>query len=100
MSRLVRENDELRNLDASVVFDDIYRMLKEQIKQNRDYYVKSFGSVLFLHKGEDRQAIILKDTYVQSSYCFDVRSSVKETDVDFMEVLRQFGEVFQCCRGN
>ena len=64
MSRLVRKNDELRNLDASVVFDDIYRMLKEQIKQNRDYYVKSFGSVLFLHKGEDRQAIILKDTYV------------------------------------
>lgn len=96
MSRLVRENDELRNLHASVVFDDIYRMLKEkeQTKQNRDYYdyVKSFGSVLFLHKGEDRQAITLKDIYVQPSYRFSVRSSVKETDADFMEVLRQFGE--------
>ena len=96
MSRLVRENDELRNLHASVVFDDIYRMLKEkeQTKRNRDYYdyVKSFGSVLFLHKGEDRQAITLKDIYVQPSYRFSVRSSVKETDADFMEVLRQFGE--------
>lgn len=96
MSRIVRENDELRNLHASVVFDDIYRMLKEkeQTKQNRDYYdyVKSFGSVLFLHKGEGRQAITLKDTYVQPSYRFAARSSVKETDADFMEVLRQFGE--------
>lgn len=96
MSRIVRENDELRNLHASVVFDDIYRMLKEkeQTKQNRDYYdyVKSFGSVLFLHKGEGRQAITLKDTYVQPSYRFAARSSVKETDADFMEVLWQFGE--------
>lgn len=96
MSRIVRENDELRNLHASVVFDDIYRMLKEkeQTKQNRDYYdyVKSFGSVLFLHKGEGRQAITLKDTYVQPSYRFAARSSVKGTDADFMEVLRQFGE--------
>lgn len=96
MSRLVRENDELRNLHASVVFDDIYRMLKEkeQAKQNRDYYdyVRSFGSVLFLHKGEDRQAITLKDTYVQPSYRFAVRSSVNETDADFMEMMWQFGE--------
>lgn len=96
MSRLVRENDELRNLHASVVFDDIYRMLKEkeQTKQNQDYYdyVKSFGSVLFLHKREGRQAITLKDIYVQPSYRFLARSFVKEMDVDFMEMLKQFGE--------
>lgn len=101
MSRLVRENAELRNLHASVVFDDIYRMLKEkeQTVQNRDYYdyVKSFGSVLFLHKGEDRQAITLKDTYVQPSYRFAMQSSVKGTgvEVDFMEMLRRFGEQFE-----
>lgn len=98
MSRIVRENAELRNLHASVVCDDIHRMLKEkeQTALNRDYYdyVKSFGSVLFLHKGEDRQAITLKDTYVQPSYRFAARSSVKKTsvDVDFMEMMRQFGE--------
>ncbi len=96
MSRLVRENDELRNLHASVIFDDIYRMLKEkeQIKQNHDYYdyVKSFGSVLFLHKGEDRIAITLKDTYVQPSYHFAAQNSLKGKDADFMEILRQFGE--------
>ena len=96
MSRLVRENDELRNLHASVVFDDIYRMLKEkeQTKQNRDYYdyVKSFGSVLFLHKGEGRQAITLKDTYVQPSYRFAARNFVKAMDADFMEMLQKFGE--------
>lgn len=96
MNCLVRENEELRNLHASMVFDDIHRMLKEkdQTKQNRDYYdyVKSFGSVLFLHKGEDRQAITLKDTYVQPSYRFAARSFVKEIDADFMVMLRKFGE--------
>lgn len=97
MRRLVREDDELRNLHASVVFDDIHRMLKEkdQIKQNKDYYdyVKSYGNVLFLHKGADRQAITLKDTYVQPSYYFSTQSSVKEMGVftDFMEMLRWFG---------
>lgn len=100
MNRLVRENEELRNLHASVIFDDIHRMLKEkeQTQQNRDYfdYVKSYGSVLFLHKGEDRQAITLKDTYVQPLYRFAAQSSVRGigADVDFMEMLRQFGE--QC----
>lgn len=59
MSRLVRENDELRNLHASVVFDDIYRMLKEkeQTKQNRDYYdyVKvSAVSCSYIKEKEDR----------------------------------------------
>lgn len=98
MSRLVRENAELRNLHASMIFDDIHRMLKEKgrIKQNRDYYdyVKSFGNVLFLHKDGERQAITLKDTYVQPSYCFAAQSSVKGTgvEVDFMEMLRWFGE--------
>ena len=100
MNRLVRENEELRNLHASVIFDDIHRMLKEkdQTQQNRDYYdyVKSYGSVLFLHKGEDRQAITLKDTYVQPLYRFAVQGSEggMGTGVDFMEMLRQFGE--QC----
>ena len=98
MSRLVRDNAELRNLHASVVCDDIHRMLKEkeQTDQNRDYYdyVKSFGSVLFLHKGEGRQGITLKDTYVQPSYHFAARSSVRGMEVDFMDMLRQFGE--QC----
>lgn len=100
MGRLVRDNAELRNLHASVVCDDIHRMLKEkeQTDQNRDYYdyVKSFGSVLFLHKGEGRQGITLKDTYVQPSYRFAARSSVRGTgvDVNFMDMLRQFGE--QC----
>lgn len=98
MNRLVRENEELRNLHASVIFDDIYRMLKEKehIQQNRDYYdyVKSFVSVLFLHKGKGRQVITLKDTYVQPSYRFATQGFTAGTgaEVNFMEMLRQFGE--------
>ena len=100
MCSFVRQNAELRNMHASVVCDDIYRMLKEKehTNQNHDYYdyVKSFGSVLFLHKGEGRQAITLKDIYVQPSYQFAVQSSVRGTgsNVEFIEMLRQFGE--QC----
>ncbi len=97
MCRLVRENTELRNLHASVIFDDIHRMLKEreQIKQNRDYYdyVKSFGNLLFLHKGTDRQAITLKDIYVKPSYRFAMQNSFKVTgeDEDIIELIRRFG---------
>lgn len=44
MYRFVRQDAELRNMHASVVCDDIYRMLKEkeQTDHNRDYcdYVK------------------------------------------------------------
>ncbi len=98
MDRLVREDPELRSLHASVVCDDIHKMLmgKEQSKQNHDYYdyVKSFGNVLFLHKTENRQAITLKDTYVQPAYNFAARSDIKKTDVsyDFVTELRQFAQ--------
>lgn len=101
MCKLVRQDAELRDMHASVVCDDIYRMLKEKEKtgQNRDYYdyVKSFGSVLFLHKGGGRQAITLKDTYVHPSYQFAAQSSIKRTkpDLDFIDMLCQFGEQFE-----
>ena len=72
MGRLVKEDAELRSLHASIVCDEIYRMLagKENSEKNKDYYayVKSFGSVLFLHKTEDKKAITLQDTYVKPGY--------------------------------
>lgn len=51
MDHLVKEDAELRSLHASIVCDEIYRMLsgKDCTGKNQDYYgyVKSFGSVLF-----------------------------------------------------
>lgn len=98
IDRLVRKNPELRSLHASVVQDEIYKMLlgKEKIKQNQDYYdyIKSFGNILFLHKNVNRQAITLKDTYVLPSYRFAVRSAMKDTDASFglVDVLQKFAK--------
>lgn len=96
MNKLVMANPELRSLHASIIQDDIYKILleKEKIKQNPDYYdyVKSFGNVLFLHKDVNRQAITLKDTYVLPTYRFAVRSAMNDTNVSFSleELLQQF----------
>ncbi len=96
MNKLVMANPELRSLHASIIQDDIYKILleKEKIKQNPDYYdyVKSFGNVLFLHKDINRQAITLKDTYVLPTYRFAIRSAMNDTNVSFSleELLQQF----------
>ena len=98
MDELVKKNSELRSLHASVIQDDIYKILlgKEKTKQNPDYYdyIKSFGSVLFLHKDVNRQAITLKDTYVMPTYRFAVRSAMSDTDSSFhlIDMLRHFGK--------
>ena len=82
MDSLVRKDTELRSLHASLVCDDIYRMLqgRDRLEKNSGYYeyVKSFGNVLFLHKGEGQYAITLKDTYIQPAYRFAVQSNRQE----------------------
>ena len=84
MDHLVKEDAELRSLHASIVCDEIYRMLsgKDCTGKNQDYYgyVKSFGSVLFLHKSENKRAITLKDTYVKPDYDIAARSAIKAED--------------------
>ncbi len=96
MSKHVKNNQELRSLHASMICDDIHKMLigKEQTGQNRDYYdyVKSFGNVLFLHKGENKQAITLKDIYVQPAYSFVAPNDMKKINIvfDIMTLLQQF----------
>lgn len=89
MGRLVKEDAELRSLHASIVCDEIYRMLagKENSEKNRDYYayVKSFGSVLFLHKTEDKKAITLQDTYVKPGYDIPAASVALE-DGDIADI--------------
>lgn len=96
MDRLVKNDPELRSLHASIVCDDIYRMLegKEKSECNQDYYgyVKSYGSVLFLHKAEDKRAITLKDTYVRPDYDIAPRSSMRlwESRPDIEKLLAEF----------
>lgn len=90
MDRLVKNDTELRSLHASIVCDEIYRMLegKEKSGNNQDYYgyVRSYGSVLFLHKAEDKRAITLKDTYVRPDYdiaaCSAMRAREGRPDIE------------------
>lgn len=96
MNRLVKEDAELRCLHASIVCDEIYRMMseKEETGSNRDYYgyVKSYGSVLFLHKSEEKKAITLKDTYVKPEYGFAAGSALRtgENLKDIEKLLAEF----------
>lgn len=98
MSRLVKEDMELRSLHASNICDEIYRMLarKEKGVINQDYYgyVESYGNVLFLHKTEEKRAITLKDTYVQPEYKISPLSSnvKKASSLNILELLVRFSK--------
>lgn len=98
LDMIVRRDKELCSLHASIICDEIYRMLAEKDKDgiNQDYYnyVRSYGDVLFLHKADGKKAITLKDTYVVPAYKRVNRNRSKERVItdNMLELLRKFSD--------